>query len=65
MKPCNRPSCTRTTDHISGYCSDLCVQLEHDSDLPPLTVLTRNKEGGFGTSLAWQVRVPVFLPSST
>jgi hypothetical protein len=40
----------------------MCLQLDQDFDRPPVTVLARNKAGGVGTGLAWQVHVPVVLP---
>lgn len=61
---CTRKPCKESTDHISGYCSDMCLQLDHDFDRPPVTVLARGKAGGVGSGLAWQVRVPVILPDS-
>lgn len=61
---CARKACKEPTDHISGYCSDLCVRLEHDLNLPPVTVLARSKAGGVGVGLEWQKRQPVILPRS-
>lgn len=59
---CIRKACTEATDHLSGYCSDVCLQLDQDPATPPVTVLARNKAGGVGTGLAWQERIPVHLP---
>ncbi len=55
---CARKACKESTGHISGYCSDVCLQLDQDFDGPPVTV------GGFATGLAWQERQPVILPRS-
>ena len=65
MKVCTRPKCRTVTGHVSGYCSDLCLQLDQDFDSPPVTVLARNKSGGFGRGLAWQARIPVPIPDAT
>jgi hypothetical protein len=59
MQNCARKKCTASTDHVSGYCSDICLGSDHDVDLPPVTVLALNKAGGFGTSLHWAARTPV------
>jgi hypothetical protein len=62
---CMRRECDRVTDHLSGYCSDLCLQAEMaPEDLPPVTVLARNKAGGFGRDIHWMVRQPVHLPKA-
>lgn len=58
---CARKPCRQSTDHISGYCSDVCLGLDHDN-APPVTVLARNKHGGVGTSPHWRDRQPVHLP---
>lgn len=62
---CARRACKKSTDYISGYCSDVCLQLEQDFDPPPVTVLASNKAGGVGAGLEWQKRQPVILPRST
>jgi hypothetical protein len=33
-------------------------------DMPPVTVLARNKAGGFGRDIHWMVRQPVHLPKA-
>ncbi|GAA3590977.1 hypothetical protein GCM10022295_85790 [Streptomyces osmaniensis] len=65
MQRCARKKCTTGTDRISGYCSDVCLQLDQDFDAPPVTVLARNKAGGVGTGLEWQVPQPVHVRHST
>jgi hypothetical protein len=60
--PCTRKACTQSTGHISGYCCDVCLQLDQDFDAPPVTVLALGKAGGFGRGLQWQVRQPVIVP---
>ena len=62
-RKCALPGCDATTDHISGYCTDACLQADmDDDDLPPVTVVSPNKSGGFGRGLHWAVRQPVRLP---
>ena len=62
---CQRRECKRTVDHVSGYCSDTCLQAEMaPDDLPPVTVLAPNKAGGFGRDIERMVRQPVFLPKA-
>lgn len=64
QRQCVRPGCGHTTDHISGYHSDACLQAEMaPDDLPPVTVLAPNKSGGFGRGMAWSQRTPVHLPA--
>lgn len=66
MTVCERPECKRTEGLIGGYCSDTCLQADTASDdLPPVTVLARNKAGGFGRGLHWMQRQPVYLPPTT
>ena len=62
MKHCTRKRCPRPANHVSGYCSDTCLQADHDVDLPPVTVLAPNKQDGFGVSLYWAIPVPVKVP---
>jgi hypothetical protein len=54
--PCIRAACKQATDHMSGYCSDVCLRLDHDHDSVPVLVLAPNKAGGFGHALHWQIR---------
>lgn len=54
--------CGVATDHVSGYCSDECLQSVQDFDSPPVTILARNKVGGFGHSLGWANAVAVDVP---
>jgi hypothetical protein len=58
---CARKPCTQPTGHISGYCSEMCLQLDHDFDAPPVTVLSQGKAGGFGRALHWQLRDSVVV----
>ncbi len=62
MPACTRPACKQETDHMSGYCSDVCLLLDQDFDRSAVTVLARNKAGGVGTGPAWGVRQPVHIP---
>lgn len=60
---CQRRGCTNTDGLIGGYCSDTCLQADMaPDDLPPVTVLSPNKAGGFGRGINWMVRQPVHLP---
>jgi hypothetical protein len=65
VQRCARPKCVEVVDHISGYCSDVCLQLDQDFDAPPVTALAPNKVGGFGWALHWSDRTPVHLPRPT
>lgn len=58
---CARPKCRMKTGHTSGYCSDVCLQLDQDFDIPAL-VLSPGKAGGFGRALHWADRTPVHIP---
>lgn len=64
MNACARPKCRTKTAHISGYCSDVCLELDQDFDRPPVIVLARNKAGGYGSSPHWGTRTPVVIPPS-
>jgi hypothetical protein len=57
---CDRPKCTKETVGDLLYCSQRCYDL--DNDPTPITVLARNKAGGFGHDLSWQQAYPVILP---
>lgn len=59
---CARPKCRAITGHTSGYCSDVCLQLDQDFESAPVTVLGSGKAGGFGTALHWSDRTPVRIP---
>lgn len=59
---CARPKCRAKTGHTSGYCSDVCLQLDQDFDAPPVTVLASGKAGGFGRGLHWMDQTPVHIP---
>ncbi|MFI7678526.1 hypothetical protein [Actinophytocola sp. NPDC049390] len=58
---CDRPKCNKQTTGDALYCSDRCFDL--DNDPTPITVLARNKAGGFGRDLQWQVPDAVILPA--
>lgn len=51
------------TDHVSGYCSDACLQTDMAGidDRPPVLILARDKAGGFGCDLHWQTLEGVYL----
>lgn len=57
---CERKVCSQETVGDLRYCSDHCYGL--DNDPVPVTVLSRNKAGGFGRALHWQTPDPVVLP---
>jgi hypothetical protein len=61
-KTCARPKCRTATGHVSGYCSDVCLQLDQDFESAPVTVFASGKAGGFGTALHWSDRTPVHIP---
>jgi len=56
---CDRPGCGEETSGDLLYCSDRCYDLDNDPN--PITVLARNKAGGFGRDLQWSVSDPVRL----
>lgn len=56
--------CDRPGNPISGFCSDTCLQSMFLEDDVPVTVLSPNKAGGFGRSLAWQVPQSLRIPES-
>lgn len=57
---CERPKCNTPVRADMLYCSDECY--DADNDPTPVTVLARNKAGGFGHDLHWTERTPVNLP---
>lgn len=57
---CERPKCRQEAAGDLLYCSDRCYDLDNDPN--PITVLARNKAGGFGRNPQWQVPDPVHLP---
>lgn len=62
---CERRGCKRTDGLVGGCCSDTCLRANMDrEDLPPVTVLSPNKAGGFGRDINRMERQPVHLPKS-
>ena len=65
-KSCKLSSCRETTDHVSSYHSDGCLQEDMAPDyLPPVTVLAPNKAGGFGHDICRMEKQYVHLPPLT
>lgn len=56
---CDRRGCREQVIDDLLYCSQRCFDL--DNDPVPITVLSPNKHGGYGTGLEWQERRPVVL----
>lgn len=59
---CERIKCREETLGDLLYCSDHCYEL--DNDPIPITVLARNKAGGFGRDLQWSVPDPVHVSTT-
>lgn len=57
---CDRPECRNATESDLLYCSDDCYELDNDPN--PITVLAKNKIGGFGNDLYRSYPEPVRIP---
>lgn len=60
---CDRPQCQKAPEEGWLYCSQECYDL--DNDPIPITVVARNKAGGFGHELHWQTPDEVRIEPST